>query len=259
MTIGVGIITCDRPELFERCVRSLPKADLLVTVNDGQPLEFDLSDLGIDFLIQHEHRYGVTQSKNDVLELLLQEGCEHIFLVEDDIFVKRDDVYQHYIQAAQTSGILHFNFFLSNSSNEKRYSIRYKDGVEVSFYRNHYQPWTYFHRTVLEQVGLYDTAFYNALGHVDHTYRIIKKGLHSPYWWFADLGESHQFLETLDPSFSRSLLKKNTSLFRRNMTSSIEHFIYKHGIHPARVHDSSREEVKEGLLKLFYKNKQHVK
>ncbi len=254
MTIGVGIITCDRPELFERSIQSLPKADLVVVVNDGQPLSFDLAPLGIDFLIQHDHHAGVTQSKNDALEVLLQEGVEHIFLMEDDVIIKNRDVYQYYIKAAQSSGIRHFNFCLASPHNQKRYAIKYNDdGVGISFFRNLYQPWAYFHRSVLEEVGLFDTAFYNALGHVDHTYRIIKTGLYSPYWWFADISGSNYLLETLDPSFSQSLLKKDPILFRRNMTSSIEHFIQKHGVHPARIPDVLREEVRESLRQLFYK------
>lgn len=251
MKIGVGVITCDRRELFSRCIASLPKADLTILVNDGKPIDFDLSHYNVDFLIQHEHRYGVAKSKNDALELLLQEGCDHIFLIEDDIMIKRPDVFNFYIHAAAVSGISHFNFCHSSPKNVKRYSIRYKDGTGMSFYRNLYQPFAYFHRKVIEKVGYFDTAYFNALEHVDHTYRIIKAGFHPPYWWFADPTGSEYYLETLDPGFKNSIVREDYTLFQRHMMQAIEHFIQEHGVHPAKVVDTSREGVKRLLGHLF--------
>ena len=213
MTIGVAIITCDRGELFERCISSIPNADVCVVVNDGKPLDLDLSQYSIDFLIQHEHRYGVAKSKNDALELMIQEGCDHLFLVEDDILIKRPDIFELYIKAAETTGIEHFNFCLSSMKNINRYSIRYANGVGISFYRNLYQPWAYFSRRVIEKVGYYDTAYFNALEHVDHTYRIIKEGFHPAYWWFADPTGSKYYLETLDVGFKIVLCVKTLPLF----------------------------------------------
>ncbi len=253
MKIGVGIITCDRHEFLKRSLASIPKADLVVIVNDGKPLDFDLSSYPIDFLVQHEQRFGVAKSKNDALELLLQEGCEHLFLIEDDILIKRSDIFEFYIRASQTSGILHFNFCLSSPMNIKRYALRYKNGVGMSFYRNLYQPFTYFRKKVIEKVGFYDTAYYNALEYVDHTYRIIQKGFHPPYYWFADPTGSEFYLETLDVGFKMSVVKEDIDAYRKNMLLGIEHFIQVHGVHPAKVVDTSRDGVKR-LLGHFFRH-----
>lgn len=255
MKTGVGIITCDRPELLEKCLASLPESDLVVIVNDGKPLQVDLTNYKIDFLIEHEERYGVAQGKNDALELLMQEGCDHIFLIEDDIAIKHESVFKSYIHAANISGILHFNYCIGNFPH-RRYSVKYRDGTSISFYRNLNQPFTYLHRSVVSKVGFYDTAFYNALEDVDYTYRVIQEGFHPPYWWFADISTSKSLLLNLDPTYSKSVVRSDQVLYRCHLEQSVNYFLRKHGVHPAKIFDEPQDVVKRSLGELFKRSKE---
>ena len=42
MSIGVGIITCNRPDFFKKCLDSIDRKwfDYLVVVNDGDDIEY---------------------------------------------------------------------------------------------------------------------------------------------------------------------------------------------------------------------------
>ena len=201
MKIGVGIITCNRPEFFRQCFNSLPKEkiDEIVVVNDGKPLPFDISK-GV--VLDNPVNVGVGKSKNRALKYLFDKGCDYLFLLEDDMIIKRDDVFEAYINAYKQSGIHHFNYGPGSPFNRKQ-TIQNFDlhnrhlldqhsepnpktiidygTVKVSLFEHTVAMFSFFTREVLEKVGLLDEEFYNAWEHVDHTYRIIKAGFHPPF------------------------------------------------------------------------------
>ena len=94
--IGLGIITCNREDFYTKCYDSIPKdvVNSLVTVNDGKPYD---KPPPTGAYLQHEQNKGVGISKNEALQHLLDEGCEHIFLIEDDILIKDKIVFEKYI------------------------------------------------------------------------------------------------------------------------------------------------------------------
>ncbi|NBP04214.1 MAG: glycosyltransferase, partial [Proteobacteria bacterium] len=87
--IGVGIITCNRPDYLRNLLNSLvPCHDIineLVVVNDGTPVtDFDLSK---DVWIDNPQNLGVGKSKNKAMQHLLDKGCDYIFIIEDDMLI----------------------------------------------------------------------------------------------------------------------------------------------------------------------------
>jgi len=53
----------------------------------------------------------------------------------------------------------------------------------------------YFTKKCLEMAGLFDELHYiNAVEHIDHTYRIIRMGMYTPFWRFADIHDSGRYL-----------------------------------------------------------------
>ena len=46
MSIGVGIITCNRPDFFGKCHKSIKREwyDYLVVVNDGEDVDYKKND-----------------------------------------------------------------------------------------------------------------------------------------------------------------------------------------------------------------------
>lgn len=193
MTIGVGLITCDQPERFQRCLASLPKSNVTIVVNDGGPPPFSLSPYPIDFLVENQTPHGRAKCKNDAISLLLQEGCEHIFLFDDRVCIKHTEIYHFYIAAAKTSGIRHMNFCRSSPDNLPRYAIRYPNGVGLTFFYSLDDPWSYFHHTVLREIGHLEEDYQQTV------IKIIEHGFHPPYHWFVDLTESSDYLEVLPP------------------------------------------------------------
>ncbi|NBP16793.1 glycosyltransferase, partial [bacterium] len=120
--IGVGIITCNRPDYLRNLLNSLvPCHDIineLVVVNDGTPVtDFDLSK---DVWIDNPQNLGVGKSKNKAMQHLLDKGCDYIFIIEDDMLILDPTVFDQYIKASKISGIQHFNYGPGSPFNRKQ-------------------------------------------------------------------------------------------------------------------------------------------
>ena len=99
--LGIGYITCDAPDRVEQTFPTIPKGlGELVVVNSGCVLPERVFE-GADKIIQSGERKSVAISKNKALRHLMNEGCDHIFLVEDDVIIKDPDVFKIYVHAAQ--------------------------------------------------------------------------------------------------------------------------------------------------------------
>ena len=180
MKIGVGIITYNRPELLRKCLNSLIPAEIheLVIINDGDPLPYDI---GSGVLIENEVNLGVGKSKNRVLKYLIDRGCDYLFLIEDDIYIKDVSVFNKYIEASKITGIEHFNFSQHGMMNKSwpegkpnpRVVIDY-GVIKLPLYPHCVGAFSFYTRNCIEQVGYIDEKYFNAFEHVDHTYEIIQ-------------------------------------------------------------------------------------
>lgn len=270
MKIGVGIITCNRPEFFRECFNSLPKdkIDEIVVVNDGKPLPFDISK-GV--VLDNPKNVGVGVSKNRALKYLFDKGCDYIFLLEDDMLVKRDNVFEAYINAYKQSGIHHFNYGPGSPFNRRqtiqdfdlhnrhlldqhsepnpKMIVDYKD-VKVALYEHTVAMFSFFTREVIEKVGYIDEEYYNAWEHVDHTYRIIKAGYHPPFWWFADIANSDQYLTEAPGAIDNSSIANKTEQWEKNVYGGREIYKRKHGHYPNQPPYVTKEQVIESLKQI---------
>ena len=116
--IGIGIVTCDRENLFRKSFSSIPDVDEIVVVNDGLPYPDDAYGTRRAELIQHKHNRGVGKSKNDAFRFLLSKKCEHIFISEDDVQILDGAVVDEYIRSARVTGIGQLNFAYHGPSNK---------------------------------------------------------------------------------------------------------------------------------------------
>ena len=87
-------------------------------------------------------------------------------------------------------------------------------------------------KEVLKKVGLIDENYYNAWEHVDHTYCIIKAGYHPPFWWFADLYDSHKYITEAPNAINNSSIANNTEQWQKNVSTGREIYKQKHGHYP---------------------------
>jgi GT2 family glycosyltransferase len=268
--IGVGIITCNRPEYLKNLLQTIPfdKVASLVVVNDGDiKNKIDLKSPGI--WIQNDQNLGVGKSKNKAMKHLYEKGCDYIFIIEDDMLIKDKDVFEKYIQAYKKSGIHHFNYGPGSPFNRKqdiafdlhnrhllnqhsepnpKLIIDYGDGVKVALYEHTVAMFSFFTREVLDKVGYIDEEFYNAWEHVDHTYRIIKAGYHPPFWWFADIADSDKLLTEAPGAIDNSSIANKSDQWQKNVYGGREIYKKKHGHYPNHPPYASKDDVL-GILK----------
>jgi GT2 family glycosyltransferase len=270
--IGVGIITCNRPEYLRNLLNTLPydRIDTLVIVNDGKPI--DTFDLHKGVMLDNPINLGVGKSKNKAMKHLYDAECDYIFIIEDDMLIKDATVFDKYIEAYKASGIHHFNYGPGSPFNRKqtiqnfdlhnrhlldqhsepnpKLIIEYNKGVKVALYEHTVAMLSFFTREVLEKVGYIDEDFYNAWEHVDHTYRIIKAGYHPPFWWFADIANSADYLTEAPGAIDNSSIANKTEQWEKNVYGGREIYLKKHGHYPNQPPFVSRADVILTITKL---------
>ena len=277
--IGVGIITCNRPDYLSNLITTLPlnKIDELVVVNDGKDIEKPavLGNKKWTYLL-NEKNLGVGKSKNKAMKQLYKNGCDYIFIIEDDMLIKDETIFERYIKAYEKSGIHHFNYGPGSPFNRKqkikdfdlhnrhlldqhsdpnpKLIIDYGNDVKIALYEHTVAMFSFFTRKVLEKVGYIDEAYYNAWEHVDHTYCIIKAGFHPPFWWFADIADSEKYLTEAPGAIDNSSIANKSDQWLKNVTTGREIYLKKHGHYPNQPPYVTKEQVLESL-KTIKKNK----
>jgi GT2 family glycosyltransferase len=180
---------------------------------------------------------------------------EHLFLMEDDIFIKDPSVFDRYIEAARHTGIQHLNFSQHGPKNKTPNGIPDPatcvdyGPLRIALHRHCVGAFSYYSRTCLEAVGLMDEDFYNGGEHLEHTYRILRAGFHPPFWFFADVDRSQELLGEETWSVSQSLIASRADqaeLIRR----SDELFQAKHGRPVGRIPVAGKGELMGSLRKI---------
>jgi glycosyltransferase involved in cell wall biosynthesis len=252
--VGIGMTTYNAEHRIKQSAFTVPKwMKHFVIVNDGTP--YDNSSYPEQaYLIQHETNMSVGAAKNSAMQYLLDQGCEHIFLMEDDILIKDEKVFEEYIKHSVISGIKHLNFALHGPANKKgstgfktledrkdvdgepnpRLIIPYPEGKKIVLYPNCVGAFSYYHRSVLEKIGLFDPMFKNAWEHVEHTFQAIKNNFHPPFWYFADIENSWEYLTDIPNSIQESTIAR-TPEWNENFRIGTEYYKKKHGITPTET------------------------
>jgi GT2 family glycosyltransferase len=270
--IGLGIITCNRPQYLQKLLNSISQdsnLDELIIINDGR----EITEIDISYVahINNKTNLGVGKSKNKALKYLIEKDCDYIFLIEDDMLILDQTVFKQYITASKKSGIQHFNFGPGSPFNRKqsirnfdlhnrhlldeesepnpRVIIDYKD-CQISLYQHCTGTFSFFTKEVLKKVGYIDENYTNAWEHVDHTYNIIKAGYHPPFWWFADLANSHKLITSQEDAINNSTTSKNTESWLKNVQLNAEKYRIKHGHYPAQAVDTQQNDVIMFLKKI---------
>ena len=247
--IGLGIITCNREDFYKECYDSVPLdiVDELVTVNDGSELTGDYPHSKI---ITHIKNKGVGISKNEAMKYLLDKDCEHIFLIEDDIIIKDKNVFKKYINTAAQSGMWHLMFGYHGPANKNKEDKSPNPRTTIDYGKHKVAlnahcvgAFCYYHKGVLNNIGLMDEKFLNAWEHVEHSYQIAKAGLLPGCWWWPDVANSYDYLDEQACSEENSAIRPRED-WQNNIQTGAEHFISKHGYSPIDVPDTSPDDIK---------------
>lgn len=253
-TVGCGIITCNRPDQLLRLYRSLPLAllDGLVIVNDGQWYD-QFNEIKHGTFLHNEQNLGVARTKNKAIAHLQAMGLDHIFLIEDDIYIVDPSVFERYIRASGDTGIQHFNYSQHGVMNKTaqgapapRVSVDFSDTLQLPLYRHCVGAFSYYSKACLAAVGLMDERYHNAFEHVDHTLEVIKAGMHPPFWFFADIPESWLLLGDEPWSLAQSTIFSQSG-HQERINRAAQHFQGKHGVTPAHLPDSNEQQVLSAL------------
>lgn len=265
--IGCALITCNRFDFFKKSLKSLYDASKhyenfeIVVVNDGDEI-LEISQVE---LLNTTGKQGVARAKNLGFRHLLNRGCDHIFIMEDDIEIIDSSVFQKYIEASKATGILHLNYGLHGNHNltsfntpHVRKTVNYPDGTKINMYSNVLGAFSYYHRSVLEEVGLMDEGYFNALEHVKHTYDIFKAGYTTPWRWFADLYDSEKYLKDIVPDHKQSVIRNEN--FQEVFQNGLDRFIEQTGFSVVQGYGPPESSMSESecmtFLKSIYKKNQ---
>ena len=217
--IGIAITTHNRPDVLKQAIeqhlKHLPAGALVVVVDDGSSPAAVVPD-GIR-LIRHEASVGIVASKNASLEALMDAGCEHLFLWDDDAWPIADNWQQPYIDSPEPH--LAYQFLdLAGPQKINDMAVLYRDDRHIA-YTGQRGVMLYYHRSAIEQVGGFDPVYGRGMyEHPDLALRIHNAGLST--WAFADVVGSERLIHSLDEhcAVMRSVPKPDReSLVRRNV------------------------------------------
>ncbi len=262
-SIGLGLVTCKAPEKIVQSAPTVPQnLDAFVIVNDGTPYPAHCYPAHAH-VITHPSNLSVGQAKNTAFTYLMDQGIEHLFLMEDDVIIKNPTVFNAYVDLARTSGIGHLSYALQGPSNMQLpllhrlvtlltlghagrtfdeskaipapiAGVEYANGTRMAVYRHCPGAFCYYHRSIIEKIGLNDTVFINALEHLDHTYRIAQANLIPPYGYFGDLLRSDTYLGNIPDCMANSTIARLPGI-STNQKNARAHFLNKHATTPRRL------------------------
>jgi hypothetical protein len=122
--------------------------------------------------------------------------------------------------------------------------------TKIALYTHTVAAFVYYHRKCLELAGFMDEDFNeNAWEHVEHTYRIIKAGLHPPFWWFADLADSENLISSQKGAIENSSIATESDKpweqqeWAHKVKRGSELYKQKHGHYPNQPPYTPREQV----------------
>lgn len=263
MKIGAAIIACDRTEYTNKCIDGLliNKKDLheCIVINDGQPW---VNSKPVEIINNIPPYQTVGVAKNNAIKELLKRGCNHIFLIENDMIIKSSDIFKKYIEAAENTGITHLNFGYHGPANrtpdykeaKARYVVEYPGGIKIALNMHSVGAFSYFNKRYIDTVGIHDTYFKNAWEHVELCQRGIKRGMLPAFWWFPDIESSDKLIEEIPGSIQNSSIT-HTQEWTDNMKKGAEYYKKQHGWIPVHTPDTPLELVLKNLKTIYKKYK----
>lgn len=195
--IGIAITTHNRPQVLanslEQHRKHLPAGAVVFVIDDGSNPPAKVPDWCK--LIRHDKSLGIVASKNASLECLMDSGCEHLFLWDDDAYAIADNWHLPYIQSPEPH--LAYQFLdLAGRNKLNDLSVLYRDDQHMA-YTGQRGVMLYYHRSAIEKVGGFDPVYGRGMyEHSDLALRIHNAGLTT--WAYADVLGSDKLIHSLD-------------------------------------------------------------
>jgi hypothetical protein len=266
---ALAIITCNREEFLHKALESVNRDAVgeIFVINAGKPLE-NKPD-GVKVIQCNRNPTPVGIAKNIALREMKKKH-DFLFLMEDDVIVKDNKVFEKYILTAMDSGLwagqlsygVHGGVGGGNVSDDgtplKKLSVKYSH-TTVDMYKHSLHAFVLYHSGTLKHIGYMGENYLNAAEHLDHYYVAFLKGLGNSYWYFPDIENSFEYLEDIDTNHNSSVIR-NSPDFRNYFSTGWGIFKEKYDVYPHEITDSSVEEVMKRLdfIEAHYSQKQIV-
>lgn len=231
--IGIAVTTYQRSDVLKRALeqhmKHLPAGALVVVIDDGSKPAAVVPD-GVQ-LLSHEKSLGIVASKNASLSALMDAGCEHLFLWDDDAWPIADNWHLPYIESPEPH--LAYQFMdLAGRNKLNDMAVQYRDDKHIA-YTGQRGVMLYYHRSAIEKVGGFDPVYGRGMyEHPDLALRIYNAGLST--WAFADVVGSEKLIHSMDeheegtrsiPRPDReALVKRNVGIFNARRDSGYTGF-----------------------------------
>ena len=243
--IGLGITTYNSENYYKSLYNSLEgaKIDEFVTVNGGNPYK---ENYQCDWIQHSKNRYP-SVCRNDCVTFLLNKGCEHIFLIEDDMIIKDVSIFQKYIEASKISKLNYFNFVSTSwesglpGNRTPSLVVNYSPEVSISLYKNMCNEFTYHHSSCFKE-DLYDSNMRDMFD-VEMVYRQSLKKNSTPFWWFPDISNSDDYIENNPEVQSRLQVDRPDGSRQSIMPQLFEYFTKKHKVSVSEIPKVDKKEV----------------
>lgn len=226
--IGIAITTHNRPQVLanslEQHRKHLPTGAVVFVIDDGSNPPVKVPDWCK--LIRHDKSLGIVASKNASLECLMESGCEHLFLWDDDAYAIADNWHIPYIESPEPH--LAYQFLdLAGPRKINDMTVLYRDDKHVA-YTGQRGVMLYYHRSAIEKVGGFDPVYGRGMyEHPDLALRIYNAGLST--WSFADVVGSEKLIHSMDeyeegsrsiPRTDReALVNRNVAIYNKRRDS----------------------------------------
>ncbi|WP_286876828.1 MULTISPECIES: glycosyltransferase family 2 protein [Pantoea] len=218
--IGIAISTHNRHEVLQQALehhlKHLPAGAQVIVIDDGSAIPVTVPD-GV-MVIRCEDSRGIVAAKNASLEALIDAGCEHLFLWDDDAWPVAGGWERPYIESPEPHLAYQFQDFATGQKLND-IAVLYRDGKHIA-YTGQRGVMLYYHRCAVEKVGGFDPIYQRGMyEHSDLALRIHNAGLTS--WAFADVVGSDKLIYSLDEhqAVERSVPKPDREAqVKRNVT-----------------------------------------
>lgn len=217
--IGIAITTHNRPDVLipaiEQHMKYLPAGAALFIIDDGSNPPV-MADDRFE-IIRNDVSQGIVSSKNSSITVLIDAGCDHLFLWDDDAWPIADNWHLPYIESPEPH--LSYQFLdLAGRNKLNDMAILYSDNKHVA-YTGQRGVMLYYHRSAIEKVGGFDPVYGRGMyEHSDLALRIHNAGMTT--WAYADVAGSENLIYSLDEheAVDRSVSKsERNALVEKNV------------------------------------------
>ena len=201
-SIGIAISTYNRPHVLDLSLSYLKKYSLknnkIIVCDDGS----ETKDQNKDVCEKHDIEYyyhdnlGIAKTKNKCLQKI--DSYNHIFLLDDDVFPKKEGWEEIYINAAKSTNNHHFLFMYKNETGRDHHMKISDLDNNVSSYSTCGGVIVYIDQLVLEKCGGFNNEFdFYGHEHAEYSKRIHKAGL-TPYGQYLTPSNAYDYICSLD-------------------------------------------------------------